>query len=155
MDLTLEQIADKILDGTMSLRKAKELVNKGFGIRRFPVTENPQKEYSFSELDGELTLRIQDRIVAKIVYLVCGGFEEKYLQLISAESYEQGKGYFSYLFKQLEKLGKRENCSHISLEVDVANPRAQEIYRRKGCYDLGCNGSAGDNVDRIHMRKDL
>lgn len=155
-ELSLEQIADKLLEGKINPSEAEDLAKERKSDRvncaSSKIVDINGKKEMILGYDGHLAIideNSNDKAYVEF-YWDTDVKGNNFLYLEQARSYEEGNGYFRSLFHNLEDLAKNNDVSHIELEVDFDNVRARKIYERLGFYDTG---KIKDVL--VSMRKDL
>lgn len=118
-----------------------EIKNK-FDIKKY---DNPFYKIMGLKIDGYLIgylsyFLIYDRIEIEYVYI---------------DEYYRKKGYATYLFDELFCIAKKNKCINITLEVNVKNKNALNLYEKLGFKKVALKEKYYEDSDGYLMLKEL
>jgi hypothetical protein len=100
-----------------------------------------------------LQWRVDDDLKSEIRYSITKDLEgKKYIMLDRANAFDEGKGYFGKVFRQLINIAFKNKISYIELEVKEIDTHAIEVYDHLEFISLG---RVFDKPKYFCMRKDL
>lgn len=98
-------------------------------------------------------LKIDGHLIGYLSYFLI--YDRIEIEYVFIDEYYRNKGYATYLFNELFLLAKENKCINITLEVNVKNKNALNLYEKLGFKKVALKEKYYENSDGYLMLKEL